>query len=131
MPAPMPREAPVTSATLPKRVGNRCAARWGAAAASPLVVWPFDFSEGAAAPLVVVVALGSGLDGASVLGGAEMGSDVGSGAPFDDEWGGASDVVVVVVGVGSAVTGRAWEICSREMESIFFFFLIERRVYLL
>lgn len=68
----------------------------------------------------MVVVVGEDLDGASVLGGAEeVGSDVDSGAPF--ERGGAEDVVVVVVvvGVGSAVTGRGWEIGSREMESIF------------
>ena len=134
MPAPMPREAPVTRATLPARVGKGCA-RWVAGAACPfgmfvvVVVCPFGISEGvAAAPLVVVAAVGEGLDdGASVvLGGAEevvvVGSDVGSGAEF--EKGGADVVVVVVVGgdggggVGSAVTGRGWEICSWEMESI-------------
>ena len=127
MPAPMPREAPVTRATLPARVGKGCARWvWVGGAACPfgmfvVVVCPFGISEGVAAPLVVV---GEGLDdGASVvLGGAEeVGSDVGSGAEF--ERGGADVVVVVVVvggggGVGSAVTGRGWEICSWEMESI-------------
>ncbi len=114
MPAPMPREAPVTRATLLARVGKGrgVVEEWPFVVGGLVVVeWPFVVG----APLSMVSA-GVGTMG----GGAEVVSV--SGVPFERD--GASVVagVVVVEVVGSE--GRGWGVggWSLEMASIFFYF---------
>ena len=122
MPAPMPREAPVTRATLPARVGK---GRAGGAAwpfVGPFVCGRSFMGSVGGAPLPVVsgmvaasvlggVEVVSGMVAASVLGGVEVVSGAGSGAPLERE---GAEVVVV----GLEVTGRGVRVCSLEVESM-------------